>query len=854
MADKKYEKYTFTEPEYLVIADLIVGDPVLARFKDATDLLDYKPSGSNRSNRKIVLESLKKADLDSGKYDGVADADLPVVLGTTILIPKSKIEDLSEQVLVALTENQANKTVDSSKFTSFVNSTHLELLANNNYTALHKNSSAGNYIDFFPQITVFVWCRALDQVINISPFIHKCDTSSDFNGSSFSITLPSIIGKFEGGEWVIDKYTISDFTDKSNFVAMSSLLKSYNLKENDFYFHRILKQGDLVFIQYETLELEKDRRTTDNRSYIVDYSKLPNRVYDLIGSIDSNTISMSPSGADISINIQGRDLSKLLIDDGTYFFIEEMLGTLMEDTPKNAKLRGRIYGAVPELNAIGFRSVKDQLSIILRLYFSTGYYPDYIFKNWENKSTFLEPQSDKVALYKEDLETRSTNTKLLIENSREQYGLTLKTGESNEVDSIFNELIRRIESGSFAQINDIDATITPDSLDYFDGKLYIKDKLQSKSLSDGDDINLGFTSSAISSAYSVVDKKKQGAPSLISGDKERDGIWKIFDIEVDPSIANIRIYNNKLNEANGSILASIQAMVEEPFMEVFMDTYKDRFKLIARRQPFNQKYYNDLVVQTIIDNGSRQAGVINAEEVISSNLGFYDDEIYTWFYLTPNAVGLPETRLVTYIGAVILHEYVDIWGSKPYQKETNYAPFVSKKDIDAKINTDLKQAVLDLKYMIEINAYLPFTRKGTITINGDRTIKKGQAIRFTQTGEIFHVDGISHTYMKGQGVDRTTTLQVSRGMIEKYMTPKDVDGIEGVSYFNIVNTDFSESDIKEYDESGNPENSDLQFKITRDWKVNPKIFEFFFKGKQFADLALSVNYNDNSSNLNSIVG
>ena len=97
--------------------------------------------------------------------------------------------------------------------------------------------------------------------------------------------------------------------------------------------------------------------------------------------------------------------------------------------------------------------------------------------------------------------------------------------------------------------------------------------------------------------------------------------------------------------------------------------------------------------------------------------------------------------------------------------------------------------------MIESTAYLPFVRKGWIKVNGDRRLKVGNICRHKATGEIFSIDHVQQHYSISDGtIERYTTIQVSRGMIEQliYGVPL-ADATTGqpasfISYFNIVNT------------------------------------------------------------------
>src|SRR5690606_14409061 len=237
-------------------------------------------------------------------------------------------------------------------------------------------------------------------------------------------------------------------------------------------------------------------------------------------------------------------------------------------------------------------------------------------------------------------------------------------------------------------------------------------------------------SQAIASCYSyVLNKQRKVSPDIT--DQLKEGVWQIIDVEVDPSVTNVRIANTSIAEANGSISETIRQFCDEPFIEFFTDTYQDRFKFIARRPPFNYEAWRELV-DLAID--------IENENLISYNLGFDDNDVFTYYMLRPQAFlyGADTTFSLDFLPAVVFPQYVDIWGSRPYEKVTNYQPYIPKNN-DKMINFDQRQIIRDLKFMIDINAYLPFTRKGLITINGDRRIKKNTCIRLKQTGEICYV-------------------------------------------------------------------------------------------------------------------
>ena len=153
--------------------------------------------------------------------------------------------------------------------------------------------------------------------------------------------------------------------------------------------------------------------------------------------------------------------------------------------------------------------------------------------------------------------------------------------------------------------------------------------------------------------------------------------------------------------------------------------------------------------------------------------------------------------------------------------------------------------------------YLPFTRKGTIQINGDRRIKVGTFIRLDATDELYYVTGVDNSLTIGSNIDRVTTIQVERGMrwdlikgidtgevrmarnprtntvglgFEKARTTA-IDQNKTVpvrySYFNIVNTEELRKSILENRRTGNAFNSSSMIKS--DFNINEDVFEYMLK-------------------------
>ena len=196
---------------------------------------------------------------------------------------------------------------------------------------------------------------------------------------------------------------------------------------------------------------------------------------------------------------------------------------------------------------------------------------------------------------------------------------------------------------------------------------------------------------------------------------------------------------------------------------------------------------------------------------------FDDSEVYSWYRLTPRGNFFGDSKGISLLQfpAIFFERYAEIWGSRPLSVVSNYIDYNYLSNSQNKVDLDYltKQSTQDLAYIVETHAYLPFTRTGTITILGDRRIKKGMFIRFRPTAEVFYVESVSNSWVFNQGGnDRVTTLVVSRGMVERFM-----DQTQRINYFNII-------DLRK-DQEGKS--------IDNNFKVNDDVFDFFNKRQQF---------------------
>lgn len=279
-----------------------------------------------------------------------------------------------------------------------------------------------------------------------------------------------------------------------------------------------------------------------------------------------------------------------------------------------------------------------------------------------------------------------------------------------------------------------------------------------------------------------------------------NGIWNICKLAIDPEIGDRRLADPSFTTASGSLLNLVKKIAQPPFIEFYMDTYGDKFYFICRKPPFAEKSFKTNVCLNIFE-----------QQVITDNLSFSTD-FYTWYKLNPAGSMLEVTNgsSMIFLPAVMFPEYMEVWGSKVLDVTTQFLDFDQSQSDQTQTNLEniKKQGQQDLDWLIETNAYLPFTREGTITVKLDRRIKRGINIRYLPTGEIFHVDGVQHTKATGKQISSSTTIHVSRGMVEEHLD----------KYFSVINL------LRRTQNSGQWDSNT--------WTVNKEVFEFLLQRKQ----------------------
>lgn len=760
MADKN------TYIQHTVITDTTVNDFISSNDSIITGISKFDfhliKDENGKSNRIYIYAAYTKAEQkDPVLQRKWLNNDLDIIKsGTTLTIP---ISQLNAELIVA---GGKNLFLDQNgPLLAYFTEEQKELQADPRYSPLERLTLKGRDItvqDIEQNCQVWIYVKSIDKLLDISPFINSIVTNKNEIGQ-FSINLNPI-------EIEVDRESGSI---SSVFVSVKNkreYLNQYEMKKLDgvanlSFFDKYCQQNDAVFIRFEKLQLEEDNVIKKSGSNFIEVDKLSleSQIFDMIGLVDNVSSVINSESLDYSVNISGRDLMKVLIEDGAYLLdivfakgAENTFYFLGQDGDKAFKRNFVNNGAFEYLFKEYFDPIKTYMGFIINQLSNVGWTGDNdLFKYYKNK-----PEKYKIGINNE--------------------GTYLKNVEVN-------------------------------------------------------------------------------------------GIWQIIHLRVDPNLSDRRIIDGSFIDTDGTLYEQFKKACQSPFVEFWGDTYKSQFNFIARQQPFDRKGMSDVLAnkEYIID--------IESENVLQINLG-WETEYYSWFQFFPSSEiwGHDKFFYAANFPIIYLDKYVEHFGNHKKVIQDNY---VFGEAVDTVKGGENKANIAkglfnDLKYIIESLSVLPFTRRGSITINGDRRIKKGSFIRLKATNEICYVDAVSNTLTVGAGIKRVTTLSLKRCMLEdnleslnsnveltgssglmskdeiKFRASQRSSGVvllddvgvtptRKITYYDIVNTDVIISTLKNrYEgiifesEEGKTIPTKETTQINTDFGVNKLAFNYFLQKRQ----------------------
>jgi hypothetical protein len=830
------------------------GSQRSAIFKDFTEgeMLAYKVNGvtnldsiyqflgnKDKQRTKTVYESFKST-IESGNIEAIKKLDwgpgapgwpsemkYAFRIGTLVAIPKDKVnrsiaarDGGTRQIAGGLRNDVPYQNTRVFFAKSLKEAINQEWY---NQKIEIESKQQGNQVKkSFPKNSVWIWSRAMldenyggiggelyGKWINVSKYIEVVSFNTTDNGGNFNFTLAPIRASYDTIEeyWDTDR-DLLHFIDKGGIddgiVAKTSTHQIVDGKRirSDFLFDLILQQNDVVAINLMPTHLRRRDRDYEaqDRKYMEEnypeyhWSAVPDGVVtkqasgtpsswlDMIGLIDSVEKSYDARSNSVSISVSGRDLSKLLIEDGSYmytslwsghnFFLEREEGIIQRNLGGGARM---VYNFFSEPR---FRTIAEAVKFVIN-----------------------------IASY-----------------------IKIAPGERMLGDS----------EGS---------------------------KTESKwsSVVDGEE----FFTTEIRSDY--------------------NGIWKSVKLAFDKKVENRKLADVSLGSPDGSLLDLMRNYTQAPWVEMVMDTYDEHFYITFRQPPHDK----ESLVEYINSEFFKKWMYVEEKDVLSDSLSF-DTRSYSLYQLDYKAAtwGGAQT-IATIVPTVPLPDYAEVYGNKQWRMSSNLLPFEGADDIGSIGNQAYvrDRGIEDLMYAIETTCYLPFTRKGSITINQDRRWKKGMWFHYHPTNEVFYIVAVSHTTSYQNSVESTTTLTVERGMVFDFIQgrsvndPKTGDTFEP-SYFSIIDIERLETYLKtpvppstpqsETTEEEQPEevaettetetteevdfqeveeplgetefgkaglfgDKKSQTKVRNNFRVDKKVFNFFLRRAQFSRKTVKTN-------------
>ena len=346
-------RYVHSDKSIKTVNELL-NKPLFSIYKDKlSDLLNYKGK-TTLTNRERIESRYTKDD----KFDTLK-------IGTVILLDPDKID---RDFLSRQSENQVT---DLTSFPMFLSEIREEIENSEGYVP-SVNLKEQVAVEFLNTVlSVWVYCKSLDEIIDITSLCNNVSVTSAIPSSSFSIDTIFIEGT-----------TIDDISKNNENNIVTSII-SKGISE----ISRIVSSNDIIWIRFEQLNVEKER----NNSLKVSNSELANNYYDFIGLVSTVVPTVNLNSNTGSCSISGQCLSKVFIDDEAIFFPLSVIkdsfsGNLIIGPSDNNRLFKRLFsdGQYYTKFAKSFRTIKDTLSYYINQLSQIGLLP------YDKDNTFFE--------------------------------------------------------------------------------------------------------------------------------------------------------------------------------------------------------------------------------------------------------------------------------------------------------------------------------------------------------------------------------------------------------------------------------------------------------------------------------
>lgn len=315
----------------------------ISDFIERNYIVNITPKDLLELNKDFIFEQMSNSDKKkekevNGKYPkSGSDVTLKTILPSPCIL-----KVYSDKITAELAISQINAQVDTNDFYAFANEKIQSILQDEGYIIDDNTSKKEVDCQVFGWFKSSYWLTKSKNGINrltkkdmefsdLSKYIISLSTSVTDNGGSFTIKLPilsvnsnlMIMKNVENPEHYLGEKYIFDKNSSSlyNFNKGEYYSKA-ELNESNFnFFEWLISSNDLLFISFERLKMEKIRANPDflsSDSFDVK-TKISEGVFDMIALVDDVKVTTNAQGEGY-VEVSGRDLMKMLIEDGSFFF------------------------------------------------------------------------------------------------------------------------------------------------------------------------------------------------------------------------------------------------------------------------------------------------------------------------------------------------------------------------------------------------------------------------------------------------------------------------------------------------------------------------------------------------------
>lgn len=750
--------------------------------------LEFVVDGKSNHRRlfdNLTIEQRRAANTFFAGVDYNSGVDYLVTNGVLLYIPVDKIK--------VKYKYESNITVTQTRPNEYFPPI-LRALTNDPGYISAELDRGNNGQQIYPKFTAWLWSRSkyLENTgnkgfVNITEDIINLNIDSALgSGATFSIDLAAIQCKWsldvsqnkEGWQPIRENDKVSQASLNRHFTNKD--IKGYTSESlrNLFYYEMIANENDMIFISFEKLKIDGYPSIDD----------VHDKWYDLIGLIDNTTksINVYNGTVDVVINIRGRDLTKAIMDDNSYFnpysrgHINSIYGG---DFGANDRFINGKFGIT---SAYLNKTIQQSIEFIIGRIATIGYVPDDIISHFTSISQVVKTDNEKRAV-----KGIWQLCKVFIDPALN--GLRVVDDNVSNPDGSILDLFNKIAQKPFVEL------IT----DTYGDKFYFIFRQPP------------FTKQALLSAFTDVS-----------------------DLDINPDFTQYKTISDQPSGAATKDQINKYKQIQSQFGVREKDLVsKDNENIFQTSEGLNVEVVSEANISfnRIIN--------ISDKDVLGDTLRNCN-ESYAWYQITDrgNFAGLSVNLGV--FPALYFDIYAQTFGNKRLEVISNYSDyrFFNDQNNETQLNLYADQAAQHLAFLVETNAYLPFTRMGTITINGDRRIKKGNWIYYRPTGEVCYVTDVSNQASIAGSIDRTTTVTVERCMLIDYLKQKPEIIIDqsgntktiNVSYFNIVDIDKLRKDTYDVIAKGNVVD---KFDYKKNMIVNEDVFNFFLQKRNFKKLS-----------------